>query len=98
MVGHGHDSKFLTNPANQGLELQQPIIEIPASHWSHFLQLVLDGATAGGKDLPEIEYRSDGRVSLRVDPVVLIYTPAEWGAFCDGVRKGEFDRFAATAA
>lgn len=92
------DSKFLNNPANQGLEHQQPIIEIPTSRWSHFLQLVLDGATAGGKDLPIIEYHTDGRVSLRVDPLALIYTPAEWDAFCDGVRKGEFDRFATTAA
>ena len=42
---------------------------------------MLDGATAGGKDLPLIEYRTDGRVSLRGDSVVLIYTPAEWDAF-----------------
>lgn len=92
------DSKFLTNPDNRGLENEQPIIEIPASRWSHFLQLVLDGATDGGKDLPLIEYRNDGRVSLRVDSVVLIYTPAEWDAFCDGIQKGEFDHFATKAA
>lgn len=92
------DSKFLTNPSNQGRENEQPIIEIPASRWSHFLQLVLDGATAGGNDLPAIEYRSDGGVSLRLGPVELAYLPAEWDAFRDGIEKGEFDHFAAMAA
>ena len=39
-----------------------------------------------------------GKVALRdsKDPSgpVLVYTPAEWGAFLDGAKKGEFDDLA----
>ncbi|MDN3240347.1 DUF397 domain-containing protein [Glycomyces tritici] len=43
----------------------------------------------------EIGYADNGLVALRMaeDPEgdVLIYTPAEWEAFVEGVRDGEFD-------
>jgi Domain of unknown function (DUF397) len=39
-----------------------------------------------------------GKIALRdsKDPsgAVLVYTPAEWGAFLDGAKKGEFDDLA----
>lgn len=39
-----------------------------------------------------------GKIALRdsKDPSgpVLVYTPAEWGAFLDGAKKGEFDNLA----
>ena len=43
----------------------------------------------------EIGYADNGMVGLRYvnepDGATLIYTPQEWDAFIDGVRKGEFD-------
>lgn len=43
----------------------------------------------------EIGYADNGLVALRMadDPEgdILIYTPAEWEAFVEGVRDGEFD-------
>lgn len=43
----------------------------------------------------EIGYAANGLVALRMaeDPEgdLLIYTPAEWEAFVEGVRDGEFD-------
>jgi hypothetical protein len=42
-----------------------------------------------------VEARTEGVVQVRdskdKDGPVLSYTPAEWDAFLDGVRKGEFD-------
>lgn len=39
-----------------------------------------------------------GKVAIRdskdPDGPILVYTPAEFGAFLDGARNGEFDRFA----
>jgi hypothetical protein len=35
------------------------------------------------------------RHSMNVQGPVLQFTPSEWQAFLDGVRKGEFDKFSA---
>jgi hypothetical protein len=45
----------------------------------------------------EVEAASDGNVHVtdskqgRVDRPVLCFTPAEWDAFVEGVKAGEFD-------
>lgn len=43
----------------------------------------------------EVGFAGDGLVALRYadDPegTILIYTPAEWDAFVEGVKGGEFD-------
>jgi hypothetical protein len=44
-------------------------------------------------DLPERQVGM--RDSKDVGGLVLRFPPEEWRAFLDGVRKGEFDRFAA---
>lgn len=92
------DSKFLRDPRNRDRAADQPTIAIPASRWRYFLDLVLEDGEAGGEDLPTIQYATDGNVSLRLAAVALTYTPAEWHAFRDGIRKGEFDRLEAIAA
>lgn len=83
------DSKYLRDPRNKDHPARQPIISIPASHWTEFLEIVADrGQTGDG--LPAIEYSADGHISLRASNVTLTYTPGEWNAFCDGIQKGEF--------
>lgn len=52
------------------------------------------GGCVGG-DCVEVASLPDGGVALRnshdPDGVSLRYTPAEWAAFLDGVKGGEFD-------
>lgn len=49
----------------------------------------------------EVRFIPNGvQVRNSKDPngTILTYTPAEWDAFLDGAKKGEFDHFAAPVA
>jgi hypothetical protein len=67
--------------------------ENPDTEW-----IRADGAEVGGPDATEqcVEMRRhqgmiEVRDSLDPDGAVLRFTPAEWDAWLDGARKGEFD-------
>lgn len=51
-------------------------------------------STGNGGSCVEVAY-VDGQVAVRdsknPDGAVLVFTPAEWDAFVDGAKKGEFD-------
>ncbi|WP_063010413.1 DUF397 domain-containing protein [Nocardia nova] len=89
------DSKYLRDPRNDATA--QPIIAVSVGKWRGFLDAVLDRSAAGCDGLPSIGYRKDGWVSIVAGSIALTYTPSEWDAFCDGVRKHEFDRFPSVA-
>jgi hypothetical protein len=48
-------------------------------------------------DCVEVASMPGGRIGVRdskdVTGAILRFTPGEWDAFLEGVRKGEFDRF-----
>jgi hypothetical protein len=51
---------------------------------------------SGGNDAQCVEFRRyDGNIQVRdsKDPAgpILVFTPAEWRAFVDGVKNGELD-------
>jgi Domain of unknown function (DUF397) len=53
-------------------------------------------ASCGNTECVEVARLPDGGMAMRNSGhpgTVLRYTAAEWDAFMDGVRKGEFDRF-----
>lgn len=49
----------------------------------------------GGDNCVEVAFAGDGTVGVRDSKnpadAVLEFTPAEWAAFLEGVREGEFD-------
>ncbi|MBF6171088.1 DUF397 domain-containing protein [Nocardia blacklockiae] len=91
------DSKYLRDPRNRQSESGQPTISVSDRLWSRFLDIVLDGGTAGFDGLPSIEYAADGSVSLHADAITLTYWSHEWHAFRDGIQKQEFDRTTSAA-
>lgn len=79
-------------------------LELVADIRDHPLKGEFNPTTAKWKRTPtasgaggtlEIGYGDNGLIGLRLandpDGIILIYTPAEWDAFLEGVRDGEFD-------
>ncbi|MGI5155856.1 DUF397 domain-containing protein [Microbispora sp. CA-102843] len=63
---------------------------LPAANWFK------SSRSANNCACVEVAMLDDGNVSVRdskdPDGPALVFTPAEWDAFLDGVREGEFDR------
>jgi hypothetical protein len=79
------DSKYAGNSA------AQPILSVPAAAWSTFTDIVIGRPAAMVGELPAIDRAANGDVVLRgATGVSLTYKAAEWGAFVNGLRAGEF--------
>lgn len=69
----------------------QPVIAVPNSTWSAFLEVVLDGdARDSSIALPSITTGAHGTMVRDAVGTTLEFTPAEWTAFLAGIRAGEF--------
>ncbi len=70
---------------NHGLD--EPIITVPATVWTAFLDCLL-----ARRPHPALttEHAADGSTTLRHAATALHFTPAEWEAFVAGVRDDEF--------
>lgn len=84
------DSKYRRDSRNRP-DLE-PIIEMPATAWPIFEARVLDRTVATDMEgAPVVEFMDRGAVVLRApDGTVLEFTSSEWGAFRDGLTRGEF--------
>ena len=63
--------------------------ELEAANWFKATR------SANGSDCVEVAHLTNWtavRDSKNTDGPVHLFTTGEWGAFLDGVRKGEFDR------
>ncbi|TLF74433.1 DUF397 domain-containing protein [Nocardia cyriacigeorgica] len=81
------DSKY-TGPATD-----QPIIEVPTSHWRRFLDDCLSGNPTTIPGILTLAIHPDGSATLATpEGTELAYTPAEWDAFVKGIADGQFDR------
>ncbi|TLG03326.1 DUF397 domain-containing protein [Nocardia cyriacigeorgica] len=80
------DSKY-TGPA-----ADQPIIEVPTTHWRQFLDQCLSGNPATIPGILTLAVHLDGSATFTTPAgTELAYTPAEWDAFVKGVADGQFD-------
>lgn len=80
------DSKY-TGPA-----ADQPIIEVPRTHWRQLLDLALAHTSGTLPGILTVETHHDGSTTLTVPTgTQLTYTPAEWDAFTKGVADAQFD-------
>ncbi|QIS18751.1 DUF397 domain-containing protein [Nocardia terpenica] len=83
------DSKYLRDPAND--PATQPIIELRAADWPHFLTLAAGRTTAPVAGLRSLTRHADDSITITAtDGTSLTYTPDEWTAFLAGIRAGEF--------
>lgn len=79
------DSKYV-GPA----ELQ-PVVRIPATHWTQFLEIALGGNSAQLGELA-LTMHHNGGASIADRSHTLSYTPDEWDAFLKAVADRQFDR------
>ncbi|MEG8182577.1 DUF397 domain-containing protein [Nocardia terpenica] len=83
------DSKYLREPSN--VPAAQPIIELSAADWTHFLSLALGRPTPSVPAIHSITHHSDDTVTITAtNNTTLTYTPTEWSAFLAGIQAGEF--------
>lgn len=81
------DSKYLREPGAN--PVRQPVIEVPASHWTAFLASVIESEQVVDPVLPSVVCSAFG-VSVTAGDTSLRFTVAEWAAFVAGVGVGEF--------
>lgn len=88
------DSKYRRDSSND--PATEPIISVTAHQWNAFLAAVADRVATSTE--PAITLDATGYATLRAaDGTSLLFTPAEWTAFTDGVKDGEFDQQATAA-
>ncbi|WP_280480254.1 DUF397 domain-containing protein [Nocardia cyriacigeorgica] len=84
------DSKYTGDPS------VQPEIALPVTRWDSFLEHALHFDAPIDATFPVLQRDGDGSVIVRdAEGVTLTYTAAEWTAFTDGIRSGEFTTAAA---
>ncbi|WP_405135112.1 DUF397 domain-containing protein [Nocardia sp. NBC_01388] len=90
-IAHHEDIVLIRDSKYVGPAEIQPLVTIPAAHWTQFLELALGGNSGQLGELA-VTVHKDGGASIAGPDEVLDYTSDEWDAFLKGVCDRQFDR------
>lgn len=84
--------RVLVRDSKQNGASGQPVIAIDHDAWALFLEEIQDRAPSGANGMIEHREAGDGGAVLRsiIDGTELVFDRAEFAAFVDGVKAGEF--------
>ncbi len=92
-IAHTSDSALIRDSKYTGPARNQPIISVPADHWSAVLKLALNRESGTLSNVLTVTVDGDGSATLdNLQGVQLVYQTDEWDAFAKGVADGQFDR------
>ncbi|WP_067573861.1 DUF397 domain-containing protein [Nocardia acidivorans] len=90
-IAHRSDVVLIRDSKYVGPDEIRPVVAVPASHWTEFLDLARGGNSARLGELA-MTVHDDGGASIAGRGQTLNYTAAEWDAFLKGIVDQQFRR------